>query len=113
MRVLVVRVARCQHNKSASRGGERGPGQQEIFNGLLEEHSCHNLVVDLQGLDYIGSEVIGVVIGLARRVTDRGGKAALCRASANVREVMQTMGLLRLWPHFESRNEAMNEVSKT
>jgi len=79
----------------------------------LDDPVIHNLVVDLQGLGYIGSEVIGVVVSLARKTTDRGGTAVLCRASHNVKEVLQNMGLLRLWQHFDSRDDALSAVSKS
>ncbi len=78
---------------------------------MLDNPIHHNLIVDLQGLNYIGSEAIGVVIGLARRATDRGGRVAFCHASPNVHTVMQNMGLLRLWPYFATRKEALNNVS--
>lgn len=78
----------------------------------LEDPAHRNLMVDLQGLNYVGSEAIGVIIGLARRVTDRGGKVALCRASASVRDVMQNMGLFRLWQHYESRDEALRAIGE-
>jgi len=79
----------------------------------LDDPSIHNLVVDLQGLGYIGSEVIGVIVSLARKTTDRGGTAVLCRASHNVKEMLQNMGLLRLWDHYDSRDDALRAASKS
>ena len=76
----------------------------------LSKSDVSHLVVDLGGLDYFGSEVIGVFIKMARDVTNRGGRVALCGASDKMREVLENMNLFRLWPHFPSREEALQSV---
>ena len=66
-----------------------------------------NLIIDLEQLDYFGSEVIGVFITMAREASNRGGKAAMCNVSDKMRNVLQNMKLFSLWPHFSSRAEAL------
>lgn len=67
-----------------------------------------NLLMDLAHLHYFGSELIGVLIALARKVTDTGGKAAICNGSDKMLEVLNNMRLMKLWPHFKTREEALN-----
>lgn len=76
----------------------------------LSQTDVRHLVVDLSELDYFGSEVIGVFITMAREATNRGGKAALCNASPKMRQVLENMKLFNLWPHFDSRAEAVAAV---
>ncbi|MBT4865141.1 MAG: STAS domain-containing protein [Planctomycetaceae bacterium] len=73
----------------------------------IAERSVKHLVIDLAELDYFGSEVIGVFITMAREATNRGGKAAMCNASEKMRQVLESMKLFKLWPHCDSRKEAL------
>ena len=76
----------------------------------IAEPGVKHLVIDLSELDYFGSEVIGVFITMAREATNRGGKAAMCNASEKMRQVLESMKLFKLWPHCDSRNEALEIV---
>ncbi len=66
-----------------------------------------NLAVDLSQLNYFGSELIGVLIRLARSVSNNGGRAAFCGASTRMLEVLEGMRLTKLWPMFNTREEAL------
>ncbi len=73
----------------------------------IAEPGIDNLVIDLAELDYFGSEVIGVFITMAREATNRGGKAVMCNASEKMKQVLENMKLFKLWPHCDSREEAL------
>ena len=78
----------------------------------LGQPDIRHLVIDLEALDYFGSEVIGVFITMAREATNRGGNAALCNASEKMQEVLNNMKLFTLWPHFNSRADALKNVQQ-
>lgn len=71
-----------------------------------------NLVVDLSNLNYFGSELIGVLIRLARAVTNGNGRAAFCGPSPKMLEVLEGMRLTKLWPIFASREDATRHVKQ-
>ncbi len=71
-----------------------------------------NLVVDLSNMNYFGSELIGVLIRLARTVTNGDGRVALCGPSPKMMEVLESMRLTKLWPIFASRDDAMKHVKQ-
>jgi anti-anti-sigma factor len=71
-----------------------------------------NLVVDLSSLNYFGSELIGVLIRLARAVTNGNGRAAFCGPSPKMLEVLEGMRLTKLWPIFASREDATKHVKQ-
>jgi anti-anti-sigma factor len=73
----------------------------------FEQSEFKHLVMDLRHLHYFGSELIGVLISLARKVTDDGGRAALCGASAKMQDVLKNMSLHKLWPYFATREDAL------
>jgi anti-anti-sigma factor len=76
----------------------------------LDQTSIGGLILDLHGLDYLGSEVIGAVVALARKVEDVGGRAVLCRAAPHLSEALTKMGLHRLWAIFPTREEALAAI---
>ena len=67
-----------------------------------------NLVVDLSNLNYFGSELIGVLIRLARTVTNGNGRAAMSGPSQKMLEVLETMRLTKLWPIYASLEDALS-----
>jgi anti-anti-sigma factor len=77
---------------------------------MFETRAFEHLVMDLEQLSYFGTELIGVMIRLARAVTNFGGKSAFCAPSPRMLEVLESMRLTKLWPIFASRDEALQHV---
>ena len=69
-----------------------------------------HLVIDLHKMEYFGSEFIGALVTMAREVRNRQGRAVMCSATPQMLEVLKNMSLFKLWPYFESREEAMAEL---
>lgn len=76
----------------------------------LSHGSIDGLVLDLHALNYLGAEVIGAVIALARKMEDLGGQTVLCGATPQILEALTQKGLHRLWTFFETRQEALAAV---
>ena len=49
----------------------------------LDQTPVGGLILDLKRLDYLGAEVIGAVVALARKVEDVGGRAVFCMRLPN------------------------------
>jgi anti-anti-sigma factor len=77
----------------------------------FEMRAFQHLVIDLSNLNYFGSELIGVIVRLARAVTNFGGRSALCSPSPRMLEVLESMRLMKLWPIFATRAEALQHVN--
>jgi chromosome segregation ATPase len=78
---------------------------------LLEAGSFLNLVVDFGSAASFDTIMLKVVVSLAQIVSNRGGRAALCRASEKTRANLKTMRLLDLWPLFLERSEALRGIA--
>jgi anti-anti-sigma factor len=76
----------------------------------FETRAFEHLVIDLESLSYFGTELIGVMIRLARAVTNIGGRSAFCSPSPRMLEVLESMRLTKLWPIFANRAEAIQHV---
>ena len=77
---------------------------------MIESKDLKNIVVDIGSSPYFGSLVLGAVIALCKRVTDAGGKAALCNATEGMRESLQIMRIDTIIPYFPTRDAALDEV---
>lgn len=78
----------------------------------LEDPSIRHLVIDLNGVSYVSSEVIGIVVSLGNTIKKAGGKAAVCRVSMHMRDMLLSIGLLRAWPQCPTREAAVIAVNR-
>jgi anti-anti-sigma factor len=66
-----------------------------------------NLVIDLALGDYLGTAMLGAVVKLWKRVSQRGGRLALCNVSDNVVQVLRVTKLHTIWPIYATRDQAL------
>ncbi len=78
---------------------------------LLNNLELVNLIVDLGSEDIFNSVAIGVFTRLRNIIAERGGRAALCNASDNMRDTLTDMSLYDLWTHFASRQAALEALT--
>lgn len=69
-----------------------------------------NLVIDLAFGEYLGTAMLGAVVKLWKRVSQRGGRMALCNVSDNVIQVLRVTKLHTIWPIYASREQALSAV---
>jgi anti-anti-sigma factor len=66
-----------------------------------------NVVLDLGGLRQIDCSGIGQLVQLHERVCETGGLFSLANVERRQKLLLQILGLLRLFPVFDSRDEAI------
>lgn len=71
--------------------GEMEKALQPLFGGAGER-----AVVDLSALDYISSAGLRVVLMVAKRAKQNGGRLMLCSLPPQVREVFEISGFLKI-----------------
>lgn len=79
----------------------------DALHKLLESNDLQHIVVDIGSAPYFGSLILGSVIALCKRVTDAGGKAAMCNASEGMRESLQIMRIDSIIPYYTTREDAL------
>jgi anti-anti-sigma regulatory factor len=75
---------------------------------LLKTHQFSHVVVDLGSVRVVGSVVLDAIAGFCRSA--RGG-AALCAASPDLLEILNTMKFPTIWPYYSSLPEALQNVA--
>ena len=79
---------------------------QDVLDFLTRSASA-NLVIDLANGDYLGTSMLGAFVKLWKRVSQRGGRLALCNVSDSVAQVLRMTKLQTVWPIYPSREQAL------
>lgn len=66
-----------------------------------------NLLLDFSALDYISSAGLRLVLVVAKRLKQDGGKLVLCGMQTHIREVFDISGFLAILNVVETRAEAL------
>ena len=70
-----------------------------------------HLVMDFTGVDYISSAGIRVFVSAMKKITAKGGKAALCGLNAGVEEVFRFSGLDAIFTICDSEANAAQALA--
>ncbi|MFP6770414.1 MAG: STAS domain-containing protein [Planctomycetaceae bacterium] len=81
----------------------------ELFR-ILDEPNIKNVLIDLGAVDYIDSIIISSLLRVLTKSRQLGGKGVFCCASDDVKEVLKCIQIGRLWPLFDTREEALAVV---
>ena len=76
----------------------------------LRDPDLVHVVVDFAALTFFGTNLLGGVAMLWKKVRDHDGRLALCNVSAQGRDVLRTTRLVQLWKVYDSRAEAIRAV---
>lgn len=99
-----------QHPVVAVHGELDVDGAPELRRALIEaidEHPGRRLVVDLEGVDFIDSAGLGVLVGGRKRAKDADGDLVLVATGQSVVKVLELTGLTRVFAIHRSRAAAL------
>ena len=82
----------------------------EIERSLRDDD--RSVVFDLDGLTYMSSAGIRILLALHKKVKARNGGIALCNVGEYPQNVLSMAGFDRVLPIFSSRDDALREVQK-
>ena len=69
-----------------------------------------NLIIDLALGDCLGTAILGAIVKLWKRVSQRGGRLALCNVSESVIQVLRVTKLHAIWPIYHNRDQALAAI---
>ena len=70
-----------------------------------------NWVLDVTGLDYMGSSALGLLVNIRQRVIQSGGQLVLCGLSPQLLRVFRTCCMERLFRISKTRAEAVKSIA--
>ena len=74
---------------------------------MLDEHAGAGIVVDLEGVDFLDSAGIGVLVGGRERARSQDGDLVLVATGRSVLKVLDLTGLTRVFEIHGSREDAL------
>jgi len=74
---------------------------------LLEQHFTYRVVLEMDEIGPLCSELIGELIRLQRRISRQGGVLRLCSLSAENRRILEICGLADRFPIYDCRRDAV------
>lgn len=83
---------------------------KDVYKVFDENPGKLYLVFDLQGLTYMSSKSVGYLTDWYGKVAEREGKMYIARAAANIKDILQVVGLTQLIQTFDSLDEAKQAV---
>lgn len=67
---------------------------------------CRNLIIDLEGVGFIDSSGLGVLVGALRRAKENDGAVRLVCTREGILKVLRITGLDKVFPIFGNTQEA-------
>lgn len=72
----------------------------------------YKIIIDLSSCEFIDSTFLGALVMILKRVTEKGGELKLIVPGSEAFEIMNTMGLYRVFNIYSSENDAIKSFSK-
>ena len=83
---------------------EGAPELRTVLVDAIEEHPGQDVVVDLEGVGFIDSAGLSVLLGGLERARDAGGDLTLVATGQSVLKVLELTGLTRVFEIHSSRH---------
>lgn len=83
---------------------------RELFS-LVDQFGCEKIVLDLAGVAYITSSVLGKIISLHRKQSRSGGRLVLCSIEPGLAETLETSRLLTYFDVADNPDAAVASLS--
>ncbi|OPX93109.1 MAG: Anti-sigma F factor antagonist [Pelotomaculum sp. PtaB.Bin104] len=77
----------------------------------LDNQPVRNIILNLAGVSFIDSSVLGVVLGRYKRITKIGGRVCFVEPQPQVRRILELSGLLRIMDEFPGEAAALENIS--
>jgi anti-anti-sigma factor len=71
----------------------------------------YKLVIDLSRCEFIDSTFLGALVMILKRITEKGGELKLIIPGSEAFEIMNTMGLYRVFNIYNSETEALKSFN--
>ncbi|HZW82567.1 MAG TPA: anti-sigma F factor antagonist [Candidatus Deferrimicrobium sp.] len=83
---------------------------RRVVDPELERRQVKNLVINLNGVSFIDSSGLGVILGRYKKLLQTGGKIWIAEPRPPVRKILELSGFPRIMPFFDSEKQALEAV---
>lgn len=68
-------------------------GIRRVLDGCIQDSSIHHMILDMQGITFMDSSGIGVILGRYRQMKDKGGILSVRNMNKQVEKVFRLSGM--------------------
>lgn len=83
---------------------------RERVEGELDRNSTPHLIMNFEGLGFMDSSGLGVILGRYKRVTAGGGRMALCSVNDQLLKLFEMSGMLKIIRIYSTESMALSET---
>ncbi|MFD2168863.1 anti-sigma F factor antagonist [Tumebacillus lipolyticus] len=76
----------------------------------LDRSATENLILNLEQLSFMDSSGLGVILGRYKRVTQAGGRMALCSVNDQLKKLFELSGMLKILRIYPTESQALAET---
>lgn len=76
----------------------------------IEELGSQNIIFDFNGVNFMDSSGIGVVMGRFKKLSTTGGKACVINLKPQIKRVFELSGLFKIIPEYEDIKIAVSNL---
>ncbi len=76
----------------------------------IEELGSQNIIFDFNGVNFMDSSGIGVVMGRYKKLSSTGGKACVVNLKSQIKRVFELSGLFKIIPEYKDIQEAVSSL---
>lgn len=92
--------------RPAGAGNDQPAFAEQVWS-LLEQHFTHRLVLELGGIDFLDSHLVGQLVWLHKRVHTHDGLMRICELSEHSEDVLHACRLDSHFPVYRNREDAV------
>ena len=86
------------------------PRVKETINDLIEKGN-YFLVINLEGVRYIDSTGLGVLIGALKKVKENDGAVSLISTNPQIKKIFTITGLVKIFGIYKNEEEALANMA--
>lgn len=101
-KVIVILMGELDHHNS-----------EEVrirVDDILDNHSYKTLIFNFDGVNFMDSSGIGVVIGRYKKMALRGGKVCITNAKPTVKRIFEMSGMFKIISLYDNVEEALKNA---
>ncbi|MDO7905126.1 anti-sigma F factor antagonist [Paenibacillus sp. JX-17] len=74
----------------------------------IQRRQCEHVVLSLNGLQFMDSSGLGVILGRYKLIKQKGGKMAVCDVNPSIYRLLEMSGLFKIMPIYENEGMALS-----
>jgi len=78
---------------------------------VIENNTLPKLIISFKDVSYVASAVIGTMISISHRLTDKGTRLRICDVNAHIRGVCEVTRITDLFDFYQSFDDALASLA--